>query len=250
MADQRLAERPKNAPLASCMSAGDCQTLCQQCRVRVIAVCAALEPDELAEIEAITDHRTLEARRTLFGSGEAADAVYTITSGTMRLYNDLADGRRQIIGFATAGDFLGLALPDVFGFTAESITGVTLCRFGKAQYLGLVARKPALLRRLHHVATHELTIAQDHMMVLGRRRAEERVAAFLLRWRERLAPLQGFGATVPLPMGRQDIADHLGLTIETVSRIFARWMRERVILDVPDGIRVLDAARLEAAVAG
>jgi CRP/FNR family transcriptional regulator len=101
------------------------------------------------------------------------------------------------------------------------------------------------MRKMHEVASHELAIAQEHMVVLGRRRAEERVASFLLKWWQRLKRIQGPSPTVPLPMGRQDIADHLGLTIETVSRTLARWMRERIILDVPDGVRILDGARLE-----
>jgi CRP/FNR family transcriptional regulator len=212
----------------------------------MFAVCSALNHDEIVELESISDQRAVEPRKTLFREGEAADAVYTITSGTIRLQKDLADGRRQVVGFAVPGDFLGIVLPEKHTLTAEAITGATFCRFDRGRYLALVDAKPALLRRLHEEASHELGIARDHMMLLGRRRAEERVAAFLLGWRERMAALNGRSATLPLPMGRQDIADHLGLTIETVSRTFARWMRDRIVLDVPDGIRILDEARIRA----
>lgn len=240
------AERPVVAPLSPCVSANGCPVVCEHCRVRVFAVCSALEPTDIHDLEQIADQRAVEPRRTLFREGDPADAVYTITSGTIRLQNDLPDGRRQVVGFAVPGDFLGLVLPENHGVSAEAITTATFCRFDRARYMALVDRKPALLKRLHEEASHELGFARDHMMILGRRKAEERVAAFLLRWRDRMATLTGRSATLPLPMGRQDIADYLGLTIETVSRIFARWMREKIILDVPDGVRLLDEARLKA----
>lgn len=230
-----------------CATAG-CDVACEACRVRLAAVCAALETDQLAELDAIAEHRVLQSRRTLFQQGDPVDYVYTITGGTMRLQSELADGRRQVVGFAIPGDFLGLALASQYGFSAETLTATTLCRFERRAFVRLVEHHPVLLSRLHAIAAHELGIAQAHMVVLGRRRAEERVAAFLLRWRDRLRLLHGGTADLPLPMGRQDIADHLGLTIETVSRVFARWARARIVVGAPDGVRVLDEARLTALV--
>lgn len=246
------AHLPSNpAPLASLTpcGGGQCASVCAECRVRLFAVCAALHTEEIAELERITHHINLPAKAPLFHAGDAAQSVYTVTSGTLRLQRDLADGRRQVIGFAIPGDFLGLAMDDHFGFSADCLTPVNLCRFERPVFARLAADKPNLMSRLHDFASHELGLAQDHMVVLGRRRAEERVAAFLLRWRERMLRLTGAQATLALPMGRQDIADHLGLTIETVSRTLARWMREKIVLDVPDGLRILDLPRLEAVLA-
>ena len=239
-------------PLASLTpcGGGQCASVCAECRVRLFAVCAAMSRDEIHDLERITHHMELPAKTALFHAGDAANSVFTVTSGTLRLQRDLADGRRQVIGFAIPGDFLGLAMDDHFGFSADSLTAVNLCRFDRHAFAKLATDKPNLMSRLHDFASHELGLAQEHMVVLGRRRAEERVAAFLLRWRERMARLTGASATLALPMGRQDIADHLGLTIETVSRTLARWMREKIILDVPDGIRILDQARLEETLAG
>lgn len=239
-------------PLASLTpcGGGQCASVCAECRVRLFAVCAAMSRDEINDLERITHHMELPAKTALFHAGDAANSVFTVTSGTLRLQRDLADGRRQVIGFAIPGDFLGLAMEDHFGFSADSLTAVNLCRFDRQAFAKLAADKPNLMSRLHDFASHELGLAQEHMVVLGRRRAEERVAAFLLRWRDRMARLTGASATLALPMGRQDIADHLGLTIETVSRTLARWMREKIILDVPDGIRILDQARLEETLAG
>ncbi len=237
------------AQLTPC-GGGQCASVCAECRVRLYAVCAALDEGEIHALERITQHMSLPAKSALFHAGDAANSVYTVTSGTLRLQRDLADGRRQIIGFAIPGDFIGLAMDQHFGFSADSLTPVNLCRFDRQAFSRLASEKHGLMGRLHNFASHELGLAQEHMVVLGRRRADERVAAFLLRWRERMARLTGASATLALPMGRQDIADYLGLTIETVSRTLARWMREKVILDVPDGIRILDPARLEQVLSG
>lgn len=231
---------------SACVSANGCKALCENCRVRLFAVCSALEPHEIHELEAIMHHVSFSPKSTLFEQGDEATSLYTITSGTLRLHYDLPDGRRQIVGFAMPGDFLGLSLEPRFGITADALTPIEACRFDRHRFMVLVEKHPAMMRKLHEVASHELTIAQEHMVVLGRRRAEERVASFLIKWWQRMQRVQGHSPTLPLPMGRQDIADHLGLTIETVSRTLARWMREKIILDVPDGVRILDAAKLQA----
>jgi len=241
--DDRSSE-PALVP-SGCFDASGCRSVCQNCRVRLLSVCAALEDQEIHELDAIMHHASLAPKNTLFSQGDAATSLYTITAGTLRLHYDLPDGRRQIVGFAMPGDFLGLSLEPRFGLTADALTKVSLCRFERPRFMALMERHPSMIRKMHEVASHELAIAQEHMVVLGRRRAEERVASFLIKWWQRLKRIQGPSPTVPLPMGRQDIADHLGLTIETVSRTLARWMRERIILDVPDGVRILDAARLE-----
>lgn len=239
-------EAPARQP-AICASVPGCKSICETCRVRLYAVCSAMSDDDISDLEILSHHLDLPPRTPLFLAGDSARHVFTVTSGAIRLQRDLADGRRQVIGFAMPGDFIGLSLDENYSFSADSLVPSSLCRFERAAFMALSRQKPPLLQRLHLNATHELTIAQDHMVVLGRRRAEERVAAFILRWRQRLARVSGKSANVPLPMGRQDIADHLGLTIETVSRIMARWMRDRIILDVPGGVRVLDDERLSGA---
>lgn len=231
---------------AVCVSTVSCKSVCATCRVRLFAVCSALSGDEIEDLEQLSHHIEVAPRATVFLAGDLARHVYTVTSGTVRLQRDLSDGRRQVIGFAMPGDFISLSLDATYSFSADALVQTSLCQFDREEFTALSRLRQPLLERLHRTATHELTIAQDHMTVLGRRRAEERVASFLMRWRERQARINGQSATVALPMGRQDIADHLGLTIETVSRILARWMRERIVLDVPGGLRVLDQERLSA----
>jgi CRP/FNR family transcriptional regulator len=211
-----------------------------------LSVCSVLAPDELAEFARMSQTTSFPAKSTLLEQDEPADHIYNLTAGVARLYRLLADGRRQIVGFALPGDFLGLAMARRNVFSADAVGQVTACRFSRDAFGDFVDSKPHLLKRLHELATHELTLAQDQMVLLGRRTAEEKVAAFLLATRDRWARVNGAHRHVPLPMSRQDIGDFLGLTVETVSRMMTRLAREKAILIVPDGVRILEEDRLEA----
>jgi CRP/FNR family transcriptional regulator, anaerobic regulatory protein len=221
------------------------QVDCANCKVRLFSICGALDSYELCELEGLAQQTRFEQKMTLFTQEETADAVYNVTEGVVRLYKILPDGRRQIVGFALPGDFLGLSMADRYSFSADAIGPVMACRFSREAFSDLLDEKPHLLRRLHELATHELSLAQDQMVVLGRRTAEEKVASFLIGLRDRWARISKVSVTIPLPMSRQDIADFLGLAIETVSRTLTRFARERAILVVPDGVRLLDSRRLE-----
>src|SRR3954454_11990817 len=224
------------------------ETGCAGCKVRGVSICAVLDASELGSLEAIAEDARYDEKKTILLEADPADAVYNITQGTVRLYKLLPDGRRQIVGFLLPGDFMGLALSDHYAFSADAVESVMACRFARGAFSALVDEKPHLLRRLHEAATHELSLAQDHMVLLGRRTADEKVAAFLLGLRDRWRRLGGSLVTLPLPMTRQDIADSLGLTLETVSRTISKFARSRMLIVVPDGVRLLDPARIEALV--
>lgn len=210
-----------------------------------MSVCAALETDELAELEALAHPVVYSPKATLFLQDEPADHLFNVTSGSVRLYRLLPDGRRQIVGFALPGDFLGLGLEDRHACAADAIDEAHACRFSRRSFTDLVERKPHLLRRLHEFTTHELGIAQDQMVLLGRQTAEERVASFLLQMHDRWSRIHGASANVSLPMSRQDIADYLGLTIETVSRTLTSLARSGLIVIVPEGVRLVKQQDLE-----
>lgn len=235
---------PYGADRRACQH-GRSEAGCAECKVRLISICAALTNDELDELEALSRHMELEPRQALFTQDEDARAVYNVTSGALSLSRLLPDGRRHVIGFGLIGDFLGLALPERYTVTAEALSPVAVCRFERQAFQDLITRKPHLLQRLHERAGYELGLAQDQMTLLGRRTAEEKVASFLIALRDRYARIGQGSVTLELPMGRQDIADHLGLTIETVSRMLTRFDREKTLLIVPGGVRLLDQARLE-----
>ena len=218
---------------------------CDDCKVRLFSVCGALEASELYELDMLSQVKNFPAKTLLFDQGALAGSVFNVTEGIVRLYKSLPDGRRQIVGFALPGDFLGLALMDRYGVAAEAVTHVRVCRFARPAFIVYVDEKPHLLRRLHEFAGHELSLAQDQMLLLGRKTAEEKIAAFLLNLQARYARVGAPSVTVPLPMSRQDIADYLGLTIETVSRTLTKLARQKVIVIVPDGVRLLAAERLD-----
>jgi CRP/FNR family transcriptional regulator len=219
---------------------------CADCAVRPFSICAALDRAELRELEHIGRHIHVGSGETVFAQEEMTTSFYNLLDGVMRLYKLLPDGRRQIVGFALPGDFLGMAASARHGFSADAIGPVTICRFSRAAFARFVDGKPHLLRRINELAVRELSQARDHMVLLGRRSAEEKVATFLIGWRDRLARLGGPNKMVALPMSRQDIADFLGLTIETVSRTFTKLEREGVIDILPGGVCLKDLARAEA----
>jgi CRP/FNR family transcriptional regulator, anaerobic regulatory protein len=219
---------------------------CADCAVRRFSVCAALDKRELLELEHLGSHVHFASRETAFTQEEMATSFYNLLEGVMRLYKLLPDGRRQIVGFALPGDFLGMATSARHSFSAEAIGAVVVCAFSRISFARFVEDKPHLLRRINEFLVRELSQAQDQIVLLGRRYAEERVASFLVGWRDRLVQLHDPNTTVPLPMSRQDIADFLGLTIETVSRTFTKLQRDGVIEILPGSICLLDPARAEA----
>lgn len=214
---------------------------CKFCSIRHLSVCAALDPTEWRALESLSSDAHFDERATLFDEGDEAVNVYNVTAGVVRLIRSLPDGRRQVTGFALPGDFLGLSLEKIWHFSAEAVTPVVACRFNRAQFFDFTDRKPHLLRRLHEFSTHELSLAQDHMVLLGRLTAEEKIGAFLMTMRKRWGRVEGHAVNlIQLPMGRQDIADYLGLTIETVSRTINQMQRDHHLVIVPDGVRLLD----------
>ena len=219
---------------------------CRICQVRPLGICAVLEPDEWTAIEQISQTVNFAERDTLVNETDPCTHFFSITAGVARLIRSLSDGRRQVMGFALPSDFLGLSLGKAWTFSVEAITPMTACRFARHAIVQFVDQKPHFLMRMHEMASSELSLAQDHMVLLGRLTAEEKIGTFLLEMRRRWARIDGHASNhVPLPMGRQDIADYLGLTIETVSRTINQMQRDRHLVIVPDGIRLLDAAYFE-----
>lgn len=217
---------------------------CSTCTTRHLSICDALGRDELLTFDHVVQHRGFPAKSVLFEQGQKADFVFSVSDGTVRLFRLLPDGRRQIIGFAIKGDFLGVAMDDIHEYSAEAVDHVRLCRIPRPAFVIMLDEKPHLLKKLHQLASREIHNSRDQIVLLGRRNAEERVASFLLTFRERLARVAAKSVTIPLPMSRQDIADFLGLTIETVSRTISKLARDKLIVVVPDGIRILDVMRL------
>ena len=220
---------------------------CQGCEVRDRAVCGVLDCARLEEFRNLGWTLRLAPGQALFHEGDPATRVFTLTRGTLKLYKLLADGRRQVTGFLRPGDFLGISVDDEHAFSAEALEDSQLCWFPRARFDDFVEEQPTMERELYRMAAHELAAAQQQFVLLGRKTASERLASFLLILSERseLSSRAGPGM-VRLPMSRSDIADYLGLTKETVSRVISALKRDRIIrLEALDVIQILDRERLE-----
>jgi CRP/FNR family transcriptional regulator len=206
---------------------------CQTCEVRDKAVCAALGDDDLRQLSSIASAVKLDARDTVFFEGDDSTYLFNVVTGAIRLSKLLPDGRRQITGFLFEGDFLGLAIADVYAYSAETLTDTTLCRFSRTGLGDMMGRLPKLERELLKLSSNELTQAQDHLMLLGRKTAMERLTTMLLKLAERIGQRDNGGWTLKLPMIREDLADYMGLTTETVSRTLTR-LRDQDVIETPD----------------
>jgi CRP/FNR family nitrogen fixation transcriptional regulator len=169
----------------------------------------------------------------IYGENEPADYLYKVVSGTVRTYKVLVDGRRQIGAFYLPGDIFGLETGDDYTFSAEAITDCKIVVIKRSAVVALAARDNDVARQMWALTARELQRAQDHILVLIKS-AQERVAGFLLEMADRAA---GAG-TIELPMSRQDIADYLGLTIETISRTLTQLEKSATIA-VPTSRRIV-----------
>jgi CRP/FNR family transcriptional regulator len=215
--------------------------------MRAFTVRGALSSVERERLRAIASSARFQPGQVIIGEGDPASDVFSIVAGTVKSYRLLPDGRRQIIGFPLQGDFLGVAVRDTYAFSAEAIGCVELCRFPRNQLVCLFAELPSLERRMLGEVGHELTLAQNQMLLLGRKAARERVASFFVTYAKRTAQWGSSREVLDLPMRRTDISDYLGLTTETVSRTITALRRLKLITIPKSGqIRIINRARLNA----
>jgi CRP/FNR family transcriptional regulator len=210
---------------------------CVHCDLGTMAFCAGLSTQQFRRFRTILGQASIDTGMTIFREGDQAQNLYTITAGAVKLYKLLSDGRRQITSFLFPGDFFGMTINDNYAYTAETMSPVVVCRFPRRKLEALFEELPLLEKKLLGATTQGLAAAQEQMLLLGRKTARERVASFLVMLRRRLC---GSGERVclfALPMSRSDIADFLGLTIETVSRTLTALKRDGLIA-LPDANHV------------
>lgn len=219
---------------------------CASCDIRMRTFCSVLDAAELEKFRCQGSTARIEAGRPLFHQGDPADVIFNLKKGSLRLYKLLSDGRRQVTGFLFPGAFLGLAVRDEHAFSAEAIEPVEVCRHTRQRFDAFVEGHPLMERELYRIAAHELALAREQMVLLGRKTAVERLATFLLGLLQRVREHEPGADLIGLPMNRLDIADYLGLTKETVSRVFTAFKTTGLIrLLADDQVLVLDRARLE-----
>ena len=219
---------------------------CEGCEVRYHAICGVLGCRDLARFKSLGRTVGLAPGEALFHEGDPATRVFTLTRGTIKLYRLLPDGRRHVTGFLHAGDFLGIGVGPEHIVSAEALEEVQLCWFPRNRFDNFIEQYVAMERSLYRAAADELAAAQEQMLLLARKTASERVASFILELSERTAFRSPSSANVRLPMSRSDIADYLGLTKETVSRVISSFKKRGLIrLRTTDEVELIDRAQLE-----
>jgi CRP/FNR family nitrogen fixation transcriptional regulator len=199
--------------------------------------------DVLLGFDRIGSRRTLARNEEIFAEGDPADCWYKIISGTVRLCKLMADGRRHVAEFYFSGDCFGLENMPERLFSAEAVSGVIVMRYPRRATEQLIDENPILARGLRNMTLRDLANAQIRMLMLGRMSAPERVATFLLDMFERRSVTRA----LDLPMSRNDIADYLGLTVETVCRVMSAFKRNGAIdIPTPHRIELRDRAALAA----
>lgn len=186
--------------------------------------------------------------QTIVVEGDRRTHAYRVLTGAVRLYKALPDGRRQVVDFLVAGDCFGLPGTDHYAYSAEAIVRTTIARYSSASLEKTLRSNPQFAIRLLELVEGHLGRAHGQMLLLGRQSAEERVAAFLMRFARQPDGLGEGPLVIRLPMSRQDIADYLGLTIETVSRTLSRLRqhgmialgaRQEIVLERPAALAAL-----------
>jgi len=202
---------------------------CAVCKIRSYSFCRCLPEEKLKYFSGISVEKEFKNKQTIFLQQEEANNLYNITKGNVKIYRLLSDGRIQIIGFLYPGDFFGSYKKEKYNYSAESIGEVRSCVFKQTSLDNYLEKNMTLAKELLHMTSHELTLAQDRMGVLGKMNANERVAQFILNISDQRARIGWQNNPVSLPMTRQDIADYLGLTLETVSREISRFKTANII---------------------
>lgn len=224
---------------------------CAACAIRNRAICADLDSSEIDLLNTLGRRRHLKAGEQLLWEGDEAVLVANVIEGVLKLSSGTADGKEQILGIVYPSDFLGRPFGETTPYGVEALTDAHVCVFQRADFDRFAREHPRLEHKLLERTLAELDRSRRWMLLLGRMNAEQRVATFLLEMEERLA---SGGCAGPderaghfnLPLSRQQIADVLGLTIETVSRQFTRFKADGLI-DLPSRreITILERAALE-----
>lgn len=227
---------------------------CDTCSIRHGSMCGALNNAEIERLNAIAHHKVFQPGQTIHADKQQFQFFGNIISGVVKLTKTLADGREQIVGLQFPSDFLGRPYRAHSPFHAEAVTKVQLCTYEKGQFERIAQDLKGLEHRLFENTMDELDAAQEWMLVLGRKSAGEKVATLLLMIARRMDMLGCKHVSSPreqrfeLPLTRAEIADFLGLTIETVSRQFSKLKSAGVIcLDGTRGLIIRDMGALIAA---
>lgn len=222
--------------------------VCRECEARHGGICSVLEPSELLRLGRRARRREIPPGTELVTAGIPVETYANILSGVVKLTKLLPDGRQQIVGVQFAPDFLGRPFANTSGVSAVAASTVRLCVFPRAELEDMARQSHRLEHRLYAQSLRELDDAREWMMILGQKSASQKLASFLLLLGTHMDPkVDGCADVIELPWTRADIADFLGLTIETVSRQLTRLRNGEVIsIEKNRHVTVLDHAALRS----
>ena len=221
---------------------------CSECPIRHRAICARCDDDELARLETIKSYKTFEPGEMIGWRGDELTHFSSLVSGIASLTRTLEDGRTQMVGLLLPSDFVGRPGRSAVEFDVTAVSSVTVCRFERKPFEQIVQEVPHVSQRMLEMALDELQAAREWMVLLGRKTAREKIATFIEMVVRRSTDPQMPAKFYALPLTREEIADFLGLTLETISRQLTKLKKDGVI-EFTDRrhFRVLDLAALHAA---
>lgn len=219
---------------------------CDSCPGRSIGICTPLDDGRLALLLALGGTRRWKKGQTLFAAGDPVDMFYKLTKGIVAIYREFENGQRQIVGVHTVGDLCGyLQRNGSYSFSAEAITDVEACAFNRRRFDAFVVQHPDLSSALLTDITEKLMQVSENIAANGKLPAPERLAHFLLQLARLFEGQKGEKPPLHLHFTRQQIAENLGLTIETVSRSFTKLKNDNLIALIGgDTVALLDPTRL------
>ena len=226
---------------------------CGDCPIRHRGVCARCEADELSQLEQIKFYRSYQAGQTVIWSGDRMDFVASVVTGIATLTQTLEDGRRQMVGLLLPSDFVGRPGRTTAAYDVTATTDLVMCCFRKKPFEDMMVTTPHVAQRLLEMTLDELDAAREWMLLLGRKTAREKIASLLAIIARRYASLRlkapKGAVSFDLPLTREEMADYLGLTLETVSRQVSALKRDGVIvlegkrhITIPDFDRLMEEA--------
>lgn len=218
---------------------------CNNCQARNSKLCSVFDGESIAELFKIANPVKVKKGSYLLHEEDSTKYVYNLSSGVSAVERLASDGRRQIMAFIYPGDFIGVSAGPAYSISDRALTDMTACKWHIRDIQALYVKYPELEQRVHEIATRILAATMDQIFVLGRKNAIEKIAYFLLYIDKRQVKFDGHTDEFTLPMTRADIADYLGITIETVSRAFS-FLKKKGLIELSQNwvVRLLDKEKL------
>jgi CRP/FNR family transcriptional regulator len=239
-----------STPADNVVDLGRLRRTCAACGLQQLCLPAGIDSEALGRLDSVVQsRRPLERHQALFESGAPFISLFVVRSGSFKTVVEDAAGESQVVGFHLPGEILGFdaVSEDVHRCTARALEPSTVCEVPYAHVNRIAAQVPELQRQLHRVISREVVRDHEHLVMMGRRQAMQRLASFIKSLSDRYARLRRDPLQVALSMSRYELASYLGLVVETVSRLFTRLQNEGVLEVQRKTVRILDMPALAAA---